>query len=49
MNGCSNFRISSSAHTVAAAVSRLAAPSGPVMTGLINSRYQSQKTFQMKR
>ena len=42
MNGCSSFRISSSAQAAMARVSSLAAPSGPVSKGFDSSTYQSQ-------
>lgn len=42
MKGCSSLRISSRAQATIARVSLLAAPSGPVSTGLASSRYQSQ-------
>ena len=42
MNGCSSFRISSSAQAAMARVSSFAAPSGPVSSGFDSSTYQSQ-------
>ena len=47
MNGCSSFRIWSSAQAVVARVSALAASSSPDSIGLISSRYQSQNVPQM--
>ena len=48
MKGCSRPRIVSSTQAQAARVSSLAAPLGPESVGLENSRYQSQKTSQVK-
>ena len=47
--GCRSLRIVSSTQAVMARVSALAASSSPANTGLANSRFQSQNTFQMNR
>ena len=48
MKGWSRPRIASSTQAAVARVSALAGPSGPESTDLENSRYQSQKTSQVK-
>ena len=48
MKGCSSLTIWSRTQAAVARVSALAASSVPFSTGLMNSRYQSQKTAQTK-
>ena len=44
-----DFYLNGGSQAIIVRVSALASPSGPSSTGLANSRYQSQKTFQTKR